>query len=53
MAYGVLFVLSEALDFAVENPLYISLVALVSFYLGLEGKHAVIVNKRTLLLTSF
>ncbi|CAB9511654.1 expressed unknown protein [Seminavis robusta] len=36
MPSGAEFVMSEVIDFAFENPLYITCVALVSFYVGLE-----------------
>jgi len=38
MSCGISFVTSEALDFAAENTIYLSIVALVCFYVGVEGR---------------
>ena len=38
MSFGISFVTSEALDFAAENTIYLSIVAFVFFYAGLEGR---------------
>lgn len=40
MDYGIQFVISELVDFAVENPLNVAIVAAAWFYMTLEGKNS-------------
>lgn len=44
MALAIAFVISEAFDFALDHPLYICCVAVLSFYAGLEGRQAMLTS---------